>query len=186
ELKNPLASLRSAVDGMAAVRKKEHRDQLLEIVRDDVLRLDRLITDISEASRLDAQLSRATFEPVDIGTMIQALLDQRERVDFDLGGVGALEGGEERRSDLGGLLALVAGQAQRGGDGAAVVRHEAGRRIDVEGMDLLGSRMRDFLDVHAALGRDDEGDAAGHAVDEERQVEFLGDVGAVGDVEAVD
>ncbi|WP_137864012.1 MULTISPECIES: stimulus-sensing domain-containing protein [unclassified Sphingomonas] len=93
ELKNPLASLRSAVDGMAAVRKKEHRDQLLEIVRDDVLRLDRLITDISEASRLDAQLSRATFEPVDIGTMIQALLDQREargipdgiRIAFDRG-----------------------------------------------------------------------------------------------------
>jgi two-component system sensor histidine kinase ChvG len=93
ELKNPLASLRSAVDGMAAVKKKEHRDQLLEIVRDDVLRLDRLITDISEASRLDAQLSRATFEPVDIGAMIQALLDQREargisngiRIAFDRG-----------------------------------------------------------------------------------------------------
>ncbi|MDF7775990.1 stimulus-sensing domain-containing protein [Sphingomonas sp. AOB5] len=78
ELKNPLASLRSAVDGMSAVKKKEHRDQLLAIVRDDVLRLDRLITDISEASRLDAQLSRATFEPLNVGAMIQALIDQRE------------------------------------------------------------------------------------------------------------
>jgi two-component system sensor histidine kinase ChvG len=93
ELKNPLASLRSAVDSLDSVKKKEHRDQLLEIVRDDVLRLDRLITDISEASRLDAQLSRATFEPVDIGAMIQALLDQREargipggiRIAFDRG-----------------------------------------------------------------------------------------------------
>ncbi len=78
ELKNPLASLRSAVEGLATVKKKELRDQLLAIVRDDVHRLDRLITDISEASRLDAQLSRATFEPVDVGQMIQALIDQRE------------------------------------------------------------------------------------------------------------
>ncbi len=78
EMKNPLASLRSAVDSLTSVKKREHRDQLLEIVRDDVHRLDRLITDISEASRLDAQLSRATFEPVDIGAMIQALLDGRE------------------------------------------------------------------------------------------------------------
>jgi hypothetical protein len=46
--------------------------------------------------------------------------------------------------------------------------------------------MRDFLDVHAALGRDDECDTAGGAIDEQREVEFLGNVGAVGDVEAVD
>lgn len=77
ELKNPLASLRSAVDSLTTVKKPEHREQLLEIVQDDVHRLDRLISDISEASRLDAQLSRATFEPVDIGAMIQALLDSR-------------------------------------------------------------------------------------------------------------
>jgi two-component system sensor histidine kinase ChvG len=78
ELKNPLASLRSAVESLSHVRKKEHRDQLLAIVRDDVHRLDRLISDISEASRLDAQLSRATFEPVDIGQMIAALIESRE------------------------------------------------------------------------------------------------------------
>jgi two-component system sensor histidine kinase ChvG len=78
ELKNPLASLRSAVEGLTTVKKKEQRDLLLEIVRDDVHRLDRLITDISEASRLDAQLSRAKFEPVDIGMMIEALIEQRE------------------------------------------------------------------------------------------------------------
>lgn len=78
ELKNPLASLRSAVEGLTMVKKKEQRDLLLEIVRDDVHRLDRLITDISEASRLDAQLSRAKFEPVDVGQMIEALIEQRE------------------------------------------------------------------------------------------------------------
>ena len=78
ELKNPLASLRSAVEGLSKVKDPELQEQLLAIVRDDVHRLDRLITDISDASRLDAQLSRATFEPVDVGAMIEALLDQRE------------------------------------------------------------------------------------------------------------
>jgi two-component system sensor histidine kinase ChvG len=77
EMKNPLASLRSAVDGLGRVSDPALQAQLLAIVQDDVHRLDRLITDISEASRLDAQLSRAKFEPVDIGAMIAGLLEQR-------------------------------------------------------------------------------------------------------------
>ncbi|HVF93315.1 MAG TPA: stimulus-sensing domain-containing protein [Sphingomonas sp.] len=77
EMKNPLASLRSAVEGLETVKDPELRQRLLAIVRDDVHRMDRLITDISEASRLDAQLSRAKFEPVDIAQMITGLLDQR-------------------------------------------------------------------------------------------------------------
>jgi two-component system sensor histidine kinase ChvG len=77
EMKNPLASLRSAVEGLTTVKDPELQERLLAIVRDDVHRLDRLITDISEASRLDAQLSRAKFEEVDVGAMIGALLDQR-------------------------------------------------------------------------------------------------------------
>ncbi len=77
ELKNPLASLRSAVDGLATVRDPDLQRQLLEIVQDDVRRLDRLITDISDASRLDAQLARAKFEPVDLGRLIAALVDYR-------------------------------------------------------------------------------------------------------------
>lgn len=77
ELKNPLASLRSAVDGLARVTDQALRDQLIAIIRDDVRRLDRLITDISDASRLDAQLARAKFEPVDVATMIGALVEQR-------------------------------------------------------------------------------------------------------------
>lgn len=78
ELKNPLASLRSAVDGLARVREPALAEQLMAIVQDDVQRLDRLITDISEASRLDAQLSRAKFEPIDLGVLIAGLLQQRE------------------------------------------------------------------------------------------------------------
>ncbi|MBI0474898.1 HAMP domain-containing protein [Sphingomonas sp. MA1305] len=77
ELKNPLASLRSAVEGLGHVKDPNLQDRLLAIVRDDVHRLDRLITDISEASRLDAQLSRAKFEPVDIAAMLTALVAQR-------------------------------------------------------------------------------------------------------------
>ncbi|MFS0770985.1 stimulus-sensing domain-containing protein [Sphingomonas sp. 1P08PE] len=78
ELKNPLASLRSAVDGLGRVKDPDLQAQLLAIVQDDVHRLDRLITDISEASRLDAQLSRAEFEPIDLGEMVGGLIAQRE------------------------------------------------------------------------------------------------------------
>jgi len=78
EMKNPLASLRSAVDGLDRIQDPDLQKRLIAIVRDDVLRLDRLITDISEASRLDAQLSRAKFEIIDVGVMLAGLLAQRE------------------------------------------------------------------------------------------------------------
>ena len=78
EMKNPLASLRSAVEGMTMVKDPALQARLLAIVSDDVQRLDRLITDIAEASRLDAQLSRAKFEPVDLGAMTAALIASRE------------------------------------------------------------------------------------------------------------
>ncbi|WP_267386427.1 ATP-binding protein [Sphingomonas sp. GC_Shp_3] len=78
EMKNPLASLRSAVDGLSRIHDPELQQRLLAIVRDDVHRLDRLITDIAEASRLDAQLSRAKFESVDLGALIAALIAQHE------------------------------------------------------------------------------------------------------------
>ncbi len=81
EMKNPLASLRSAVEGLGAVKDPQLQARLLAIVRDDVHRMDRLITDISEASRLDAQLSRAQFEPVDVNALLRAIVAQRvERV----------------------------------------------------------------------------------------------------------
>lgn len=74
ELKNPLASLRSAVDSLDRVEDPELRRQLLEVVRQDVHRLDRLIVEIAETSRLDAELSRARFEPIDIGRLIEGLI----------------------------------------------------------------------------------------------------------------
>jgi two-component system sensor histidine kinase ChvG len=74
ELKNPLASLRSAVDTLERVEDPALRAQMLELVRQDVRRLDRLVVDIAEASRLDAELSRARFEPVDLGQTIERML----------------------------------------------------------------------------------------------------------------
>jgi len=74
ELKNPLASLRSAVDTLERIENPALRSQMLDVVRDDVARLDRLVVDIAEASRLDAELSRARFEPVDLGKLLEPML----------------------------------------------------------------------------------------------------------------
>ncbi|MBT2189322.1 ATP-binding protein [Sphingobium nicotianae] len=70
ELKNPIASLRSALEGLGKIEDAGLRARLLDIAQDDVRRLDRLVTDIAEASRIDAQLSRTPFEPIDLGRMI--------------------------------------------------------------------------------------------------------------------
>ncbi|MBY8827821.1 sensor histidine kinase [Hephaestia mangrovi] len=144
EMKNPLASLRSAIEGLTTIRDPDLQAQLIDVARDDVHRLDRLITDISEASRLDAQLSRAKFDPVDIGAMIAALIETHEkrgvgrgvRLMFDrkpgdtlvtLGDGGRLERVFENLIDNavsfspdGGLVAIAAGADQ----GQLVVRVE--------------------------------------------------------------
>jgi two-component system sensor histidine kinase ChvG len=78
ELKNPLASLRSAVDGLDHVDDPALRERLKAIVREDVARLDRLISDISEAARTDAELARARFERVDLGPLIEQLVHSWE------------------------------------------------------------------------------------------------------------
>jgi len=69
ELKNPLASLRSALETFARVREPAVQARLLGLMTDDVARLDRLIGDIAEASRLEAEISRARFAPVDLGML---------------------------------------------------------------------------------------------------------------------
>ena len=78
ELKNPLASLRSAVDGLETVEDPKLRKRLMGIARDDVRRLDRLINDIGEAARTDAELARALFEPIDLGPLIERLVASRD------------------------------------------------------------------------------------------------------------
>ena len=73
EIKNPLSSLRSAVETVSRIEDPAKQRQLMAIIFDDVERLDRLITDISDASRLDAELSRLELAPTDVGEMLRAL-----------------------------------------------------------------------------------------------------------------
>ena len=75
ELKNPLTSLRSAVETLPISKNEEQQKRLLKIIEHDVLRLDRLITDISDASRLDAELARQDPEPVDLAVLLQEFRD---------------------------------------------------------------------------------------------------------------
>jgi two-component system sensor histidine kinase ChvG len=73
EIKNPLSSIRSAIDTLRRVTDPTAQTRLLAIIQDDVVRLDRLITDISDASRLDAELSRTATQRVDVVPIIAAL-----------------------------------------------------------------------------------------------------------------
>ncbi|MEQ8599704.1 MAG: sensor histidine kinase [Devosia sp.] len=74
ELKNPLTSLRSAVETLPLAKKPEDRERLTNIIQHDVRRLDRLITDISSASRLDAELARESAERVDVEKLAEAMV----------------------------------------------------------------------------------------------------------------
>jgi two-component system, OmpR family, sensor histidine kinase ChvG len=74
ELKNPLTSLRSAVETLPIARTPEARQRLLAILAHDVRRLDRLISDISDASRLDAELARADMDLVDLTRLLGAVV----------------------------------------------------------------------------------------------------------------
>ena len=73
ELKNPLTSLRSAVETMPLARNENSRARLLAVIEHDVKRLDRLISDISDASRLDAELQRQDMTSVDLRRLLNAL-----------------------------------------------------------------------------------------------------------------
>jgi two-component system sensor histidine kinase ChvG len=79
EIKNPLTSLRSAVETMSYARTPEQQAKLLDVIQKDVQRLDRLVTDISNASRLDAELVREQMEGFDLGALITAVAEQIRR-----------------------------------------------------------------------------------------------------------
>ena len=92
EIKNPLSSIRSAIDTLHRVTDPKQQQRLLAIIQEDVVRLDRLISDISDASRVDAELSRTPTEPIDVVPIIAALAeiadatrkDGDARIDVDL------------------------------------------------------------------------------------------------------
>jgi len=74
ELKNPLTSLRSALETLPRVNAGHSRDRLIAVMQHDVKRLDRLISDISDASRLDAELARGEAGPVDVAALLRAVV----------------------------------------------------------------------------------------------------------------
>src|SRR5438067_6984265 len=78
EIKNPLSSLRSAVETAARIDDADKRRRLMTIIQEEIERLNRPISDISDASRLDAELSRLEVSPTDIGAMLHALVDMHE------------------------------------------------------------------------------------------------------------
>jgi two-component system sensor histidine kinase ChvG len=73
ELKNPLTSLRSAVETLPLAKTEESRGRLLAVIQHDVRRLDRLISDIADASRLDAEMQRQVSAPVDLGRLLKTV-----------------------------------------------------------------------------------------------------------------
>jgi two-component system sensor histidine kinase ChvG len=81
ELKNPLTSLRSAVETLPIARDDNARGRLLTIIKHDVGRLDRLISDISDASRLDAELARADMEMVDVSAVLRTVVGMAQEID---------------------------------------------------------------------------------------------------------
>ncbi len=78
EIKNPLTSLKSAVDTMKYAKTEAQRETLLGVIKEDVTRLDRLVTDISNASRLDKELVRAEMEPFDLNDLLNNLVEYNQ------------------------------------------------------------------------------------------------------------
>lgn len=101
ELKNPLTSLRSAVETLPRIHNEASRDRLFAVIQHDVRRLDRLISDISDASRLDAELARGARQPVDLPALLSAVVSiangvtREDAVAVVLDVASATEGGEQ-------------------------------------------------------------------------------------------
>lgn len=77
ELKNPLSSMHSALETLPRIEDSQRRQKLLQIIKDDVLRMERLVTDIAATARLEGELSRATPERLDLSDLVQTLVEAR-------------------------------------------------------------------------------------------------------------
>lgn len=85
ELKNPLASMRSAMESLERVDDPELRTQLFDIIAADVRRIDRLVTEISDLSRIDAEISRTEFATIDLYALAERIVEARRRPESDGG-----------------------------------------------------------------------------------------------------
>ena len=83
EIKNPLSSIRSAIETLRRIEDPHQQRRLLAIISEDVIRLDRLISDISDASRVDAELSRTATEPLDVGSILAILAEIHDATRVD-------------------------------------------------------------------------------------------------------
>ena len=83
ELRNPLTSLRSAVETLPMAKTDQNRKRLLDVIEHDVKRLDRLISDISDASRLDAELQRHEVVTVELAKLLDALVQAANEIRDD-------------------------------------------------------------------------------------------------------
>jgi two-component system sensor histidine kinase ChvG len=144
ELKNPLTSLASAVEMFSRAKDDESRARLLGIVRGDVKRIDRLITDISDASRLDAELSREAKEPVALPKLLATIIeiyrmtDNSHRIEFvlhdELPSGATVRGRDERLGQV--FRNLIDNAVSFSPEGGKVIvtasRHDIVARVTVE------------------------------------------------------
>ncbi len=80
EVKNPLTSIRSALETLPVAKNDEQRERLMSVMQHDVRRIDRLISDITSASRMDAEVARAPAEPLDLRHAITTIVSVYENV----------------------------------------------------------------------------------------------------------
>jgi two-component system, OmpR family, sensor histidine kinase ChvG len=103
ELKNPLTSIRSAVETLSIVKDDSARDKLMDVIQHDIRRIDRLISDISEASRLDAELSREEQAPLNLAVLAETIADMFTTTGSDAG-ISVLVEIDERASEKNQLM----------------------------------------------------------------------------------
>lgn len=75
ELKNPITSMHSAIETLERTERPDLKERLMAILKEDVRRLERLVTDISDASRLDAELTRGEMKPFDLGAFVSQIVE---------------------------------------------------------------------------------------------------------------
>lgn len=118
ELKNPLTSMRSAVETLPRIKAENDRQRLGDIILHDLQRMDRLITDISQASRLDTELFREVLTPVDLRDVLLPMIDShRQPLERSLELASAAETGKQEGHNIQftglGSPVMVLGNAQR-------------------------------------------------------------------------
>ncbi|HEX2115432.1 MAG TPA: stimulus-sensing domain-containing protein [Alphaproteobacteria bacterium] len=136
EIKNPLTSLKSAIETASRVKDPAQQQRLMSIVLEDIARIDRLIGDISSASRLDAELSRAEAQPIDVASMLQALVEMHAatvndggpRIELDVGSRALIVPGLEDR--LGQVFRNIIANAASFSPPGGTIRISARQRKD--------------------------------------------------------